>query len=63
MRSLSRSCHKILALAAFVGGGAVFTSCHSIWRDAIFQGTEQFVLSLIDPTIITDMLDQGGDEQ
>ena len=52
-------------LSALLCGGSLFTSCHGIWRDAIFQGTEQFVLSLIDPTLLVDLLDDepSGDEQ
>lgn len=63
-RSTSARMKAVLALVGLCGGGSLFTSCHGIWRDAILQGTERFVLSLIDPTAIIDQLDeQDGSDQ
>jgi hypothetical protein len=59
-RSTLNRAGALFGLMTICGGSTLFTSCHSIWRDAIFQGTEQFVLSLLDPTLVLDMFGDEG---
>jgi hypothetical protein len=64
MRLKSSRKRAVLALAALLGGSTLFTSCQVVWADAIQRGTEQFVLSLLDPSIILEqlMMEPDGNE-
>ena len=60
MRRSSTRRRCTAALLAFLSGGTALGSCHALWRDAIFQGTEQFVLSLLDPSNFTELVDPSA---
>ena len=45
------------AMLALLGAGSLLSpTCVSRVRDAIFQGTQDFAFSLLDPTAILDQL-------
>ena len=62
MRHGSRRKRASLAVTAVLAGSTVFTSRSVVWSDAIKRGTEQFVLSLLDPSAIIEQLQQSDGE-
>jgi hypothetical protein len=47
-------------LAATLAGGSLLETCQTRLRDGIVGGTENYILSLLDPTLfIEDLLDDG----
>jgi len=61
----TRSPHRFRVLRgatlALLGAGSVLTpTCTSRFRDAIFEGTQDFAFSLLNPTPLVDALTVGS---
>lgn len=50
------------SVVALLGAGSLFTpTCISRVRDAVFQGTQDFAFSLLDPTPFVEAILGGSD--
>jgi len=60
MKRAGRWSARLAASLVALGGGTAFTSCQGRLHQAIVEGTENFVLGLLDPSVLfPDLLDDN----
>ena len=60
MRRLARMGWRV-SLALTLSGGFLFSSCQGVVWDATVQGTKDYVLGLLDPSVVlADLLSEDG---
>jgi hypothetical protein len=60
IRTRSRITRLVLAAAATIAGGSLFGACQAHIKDAFVQGSTQFMLGLLDPTVNPYLLPAGN---
>lgn len=50
IRARSRMARLALAIAASITGGSVFSACETRLKDALVEGSTQFLYGLLDPS-------------
>ncbi len=64
-RPARRRSRLAMTVAAALAGGSMLTTCESRLRDAVVNGSKDYLFSILDPNAIVDALfgDEDAEEQ
>ncbi len=52
-----------MSLAAALAGGSVFGACEARLKDAVVNGSKDYLAALLDPTLVLELLLEGSEGQ
>ncbi len=52
-----------MSLAAVLAGGSLFGACEARLKDAVVNGSKDYLAALLDPTLVLELLFDGSAEQ
>ena len=62
-RIAARRSRLAMSLAAALAGGSVFGACEARLKDAVVNGSKDYLAALLDPTLVLELLLDGSAEQ